>query len=774
MVVRWSRLAGGAVLLTALFELDRVLRPPSDSVIWQLTLVFAAALGAILTLMTRRFWTALAANVGLFTVVTLRIAAPTTLHFGLLPTAETWETLRSELTVGFDLVRLGVPPITPVAGLVVLLAAVFWGLGAIMAAGLRASRPVVAIGPGLLFVLQLTIIDPLPTTWAWRLWIAVLVIGTVVAVAIDRRLTSSRPLTMQTRSTLRTLPSSPVVPVFVAIALALGLSRAAQPLIPQEGFLDWRSHTAIGGGILVGVSYNLFTGIQQKLVSQSDTPVFTARIDGDVNPREVYWKLITLEDFDGKNWFPVPRAAHDIGSGVAEDPALAFFGPTEAITAEVQIAALQQNYLPIVYSPQWVGSDTALFDESALIRDDGSVRFDLVTWPGLTYEEIAIVPQPDIDALASTAGRLTPIFQEAVDQGAFTGTPKPTAETRSPSDIDRFLDLPPIEPIIRTTARDLTADGGSAFEKALLLEAWFRDPTVFTYSTDIEPGHTSDNLAEWLFTTDSPSYRTGYCEQFATAMAVMARSIGIPSRVVVGFTPGDVAADGTITVRDKNAHAWVELWMAKQGWVRFDPTPRGDRINPSTLSSVGFDPRDYIPPPPEPVETTDDVATATTVPNFNEPTTVPLGPLSGEDTAVRRVPVELFTPARLVLLAVLIVGGFVPFLKAWRRRRRLHRLSEGDVAAAWSEIIDRLSDLDFDVSDAYTPLELASTFDRSLLPLATAVTEAAYRPHATRGHVDVEALEQVFKEVEQIIRVRWPSQSRLRARFRLRSLRRRR
>ncbi len=772
MVVRWSRLAGAAVLATALFELDRVLRPPAGAAAWQLAMVFAAALGAALTLVTRRVWTALAANLGLYALVALRIAAPTTLRFGLLPTVDTWDTLRSELTVGFDLIRLGVPPITPVAGLVVLLAAVFWGLGAITAAGLRAGRTVVALGPGLLFLMQLTIIDPLPTSWAWRLWIAALVAGVIAAVAADRRLANSRPLPTQGRSTLRELPRSPALTALVAVALALGLSRAAQPLIPQEGFLDWRSHTAIGGGILVGVSYNLFTGIQQKLVSQSDTPVFTARIDGEVDPRQVYWKLITLEDFDGDNWFPVPRAAHDIASGLAEDPELAFFGPTKAVTADVQIAALQQNYLPVIYSPQWVGSDTALFEESALIRDDGSVRFDLVTWPGLTYEEIAIVPQPDVEALASAAGRLTPIFQEAADQGVFSGAPKPTAETRSPSDIDRFLDLPAIEPIIRTTARELTAEGGSAFEKGLLLEAWFRDPTVFTYSVDIDPGHTSDNLADWLFTTDAPSYRTGYCEQFATAMAVMARSIGIPSRVVVGFTPGDVAADGTITVRDKNAHAWVELWMSKQGWVRFDPTPRGDGVNPSTQSSVGFDPREYIPPPPEPIEGSDDVATATTVPNFDEPTTVPLGPLSGDDAPLPRAPIEIITPARLVALGLLIVAGFVPFVKAWRRRRRLHRLSEGDITAAWLEIIDRLSDLDFDVSEAYTPLELASAFDRSMVPLAAAVTEALYRPTGPHEGVDVETAEQAFREVEQIIRVRWPSQTRLRARFRLRSLRR--
>ncbi len=97
----------------------------------------------------------------------------------------------------------------------------------------------------------------------------------------------------------------------------------------------------------------------------------------------------------------------------------------------------------------------------------------------------------------------------------------------------------------------------------------------------------------------SLNYRTGYCEQFAASMAVLGRAIGIPSRVVWGFTPGkvDTQDNGTevITVRDNNAHAWVEMWMDGFGWVKFDPTPRGDGIPESV--TAGFDPVVYLPPP---------------------------------------------------------------------------------------------------------------------------------------------------------------------------------
>ena len=79
-------------------------------------------------------------------------------------------------------------------------------------------------------------------------------------------------------------------------------------------------------------------------------------------------------------------------------------------------------------------------------------------------------------------------------------------------------------------------------------------------------------------------------EQMGFTRAVLARELEIPSRVVWGFTPGDVADNGVITVRDTNAHAWVELWIEPYGWFPFDPTPRAEQ--------TGFDPQpgDRVPP----------------------------------------------------------------------------------------------------------------------------------------------------------------------------------
>jgi transglutaminase-like putative cysteine protease len=97
------------------------------------------------------------------------------------------------------------------------------------------------------------------------------------------------------------------------------------------------------------------------------------------------------------------------------------------------------------------------------------------------------------------------------------------------------------------------------------LQDWFREN--FEYSTDVPAGHGNDAIEHFL------QIRKGYCEQFATTFAVMARTLGIPSRVAVGYTPGRLRADGWYSVVGRNSHAWPEIWFDSIGWVGFEPTP---------------------------------------------------------------------------------------------------------------------------------------------------------------------------------------------------------
>ena len=172
-----------------------------------------------------------------------------------------------------------------------------------------------------------------------------------------------------------------------------------------------------------------------------------------------------------------------------------------------------------------------------------------------------------------------------------------------PPNVDVFLALPEdLDSAIAAEARLRTENLGTDFEKGLALESWFHSE-AFDYSTDIEPGHGATDLSAWLLDPESDNYHIGYCENFATAMAVMARTLDIPSRVVLGFTPGTAVPGETnqVVVRDRNAHAWVELWMPSQGWVRFDPTPRSQRDTPQTFEVIeddlGFDLTAYLDVP---------------------------------------------------------------------------------------------------------------------------------------------------------------------------------
>jgi len=767
---RWSWLAGFTGLAIALLRLGRLLRPTVEGAPWQVAVAAGAIMGATITWAMRSRWSMLFANLAALFVVTLRIVVPNTLVAGVLPTAHSLDAFRSELELGILLIRSGVAPVSPVAGLVIILTAVFWVLAALIAWGIRTHHPVVALLPPLLFYLQLAVIDQGGAETPWTVAFLVVIALVLWAIAHDKLFDST--LRMRSSQATRSPFVYPALFMVSSIALAFGGVHVIENAIPASGLVDWRSHTGLGGGVLVGVSYNLFTSIRQDLLSPTDTPVFTARVEGDVDPSTLYWELITLEEFDGQNWIPRTRDVRSPDADTWEDPEMAFFGPTTPVSASVRIAGLKQNFLPVLYSPTWLGSDLAIFNDSYGVRTDGAIQFNLFSFEGLTYQEAALVPTPDVDALASTGGTLTPIFKEAADKAVFDGHAVPTPAINHPASLSDDLELPSLDPIIQTKARELTAGGSSTFEKALLLEAWFRDPNNFTYSTDIDPGHSATDLADWLFAIDSPSYRTGYCEQFATAMAVMARTISIPSRVVTGFGPGQVQPDGTIVVRDRNAHAWVELWMNNQGWVRFDPTPGGGGTGGSSVGLVGFDARQYIPPPPEETDTTtpsDGAASPELNPDFGELPDVPLG--SGSDEPTVRGP--FFTPTRIVLLALLLILFSPLLIKTIRRRNRIARLKRGDVSAVWEELVDHLDDLGRGPSPAATPLEVADSVHQSMVPLAVGVTQERFgRSDRLDGEVVANATRS-FIETESYLRTVHPVGNRLRARMGLRSLFRR-
>jgi transglutaminase-like putative cysteine protease len=749
MVYRYSWLAGFASIGFAVVLLNGLIRATVEGPPWQFVVLSGLMLGAVITWagLTYRLptWVVAAINLVAAGIAVARVAAPTT-TFLFLPSLASFSELRLQLDQAFELIRTGVEPVIPVRGLVVIVMILFWILGALVVWGLQRNHPYVALLPPLVVGLQLATMDRNPSGLGRIVVFLVLVTGSLLAITVDGRDHTSgrmaRPGAWAAPPRFVTAGAVAVLGVTVAASLVtVGLFRNA---VPYDGVVTWRQSSGLTGDFFGSVSYNPFVGIQQSLVNQSDADVFVATVEGDVPADQLYFRLLTMETYGGGQFFAQRPIIRSLEEGPWELEANTFEGPTASVSTTVQITRLRMDWLPAGYSPVNVSAERSIVGNIGIRSEDGSLRFEGGrSFSGMTYEVASEIPKPDIAALVATEdGSLSPVFDAAANDDDQQNEIPPPADTEirsEPVDPEIYLDLPTdLDSSIGVLAAQVTPNLTTAFEKGLALEAFLRG---FNYSTDIEPGHGAEDLAAWLSDDTSPSYRTGYCEQFATSMAVMARTLGVHSRVVLGFTPGDVLEDGRVVVRDRNAHAWVELWMPTQGWMRFDPTPRSDEVNPTRFGEVneelGFDIRPYLDvPDPE-------VGEVLSVPlppvDFGEEDFSPL-PLSGGATDATG---GLNLPGWLSIVVAALTGlalltGLIPGVKWWKRRRRMKRLEQGDISAAWEEITARLTDLKAAPAPAMSPRQAAAGVDPVMQPLASVYSRSLYGPSQSLGqtHID--------------------------------------
>ena len=160
-----------------------------------------------------------------------------------------------------------------------------------------------------------------------------------------------------------------------------------------------------------------------------------------------------------------------------------------------------------------------------------------------SYEAVSQIPQPSLETLRSVSGRY-------------------------PRDVTMmYLQLPPLDPRIASLARQVTANSKSDYDRAAAIEQYLREN--FAYTLQLPDRTPADPIANFLF-----ERKRGHCEYFASAMALMLRTIGIPSRLVNGFRNGEYNdLTGSYIVRARNAHTWVEAFIPSVGWTSFDPTP---------------------------------------------------------------------------------------------------------------------------------------------------------------------------------------------------------
>jgi hypothetical protein len=257
-----------------------------------------------------------------------------------------------------------------------------------------------------------------------------------------------------------------------------------------------------------------------------------------------------------------------------------------------------------------------------------------------------------------------------------------------------MLELPDDLPDeVRELAEEETADATSAFDRAAALQDFFRRTGDFEYTLETEPGTSSSDLVNFL------ENRQGYCEQYAAAMAVMARTVGIPARVAVGYLRGTVQDDGSRVVGANDAHAWPELYFHGTGWVPFEPTP-GARTGSAPTWTVppaddGQDGSDTPSIPQGQIPVGGDLPPGALDPDVGE---------GGAGSGSTRT-------STLIAVAIAVVaaaGVFaIPTLAAKARRRLRWRRAGSDpvraAEAAWSDLRDTVRDAGLEWSEAATP-----------------------------------------------------------------------
>ena len=724
---RIGQLAGVAAVAMVIARLGRLLQSGPEIVQWELILVASVFLGGVIWWLLDQLSLARPVAIALFSlaglILLVRISVPMTLIGGIIPSSESLGALTDEMINAFRIIRSGVPPVLPTEGIVAILAMVMWALGALYSWGLSGG-PVAALTiPSLVVYLQFAVFDRLGAGLGWMTLSAALLVTTITSVALDRHSETGRARDAEGRAMpKRSVPGSFTMAGSIALVALLAATTIGG--IPSEyGNIPWRSGGSGFGGEGGRISFDRFVDLRQRLISRSNEVLFRATLGEGSPPAEsLYWRLETLDVFDGVGWSRSSGSIrnYDPNGNLGADY-LRYQGTSEDVLQMVQVQALAETRVPVAGVATEIHqlSNRRAIDPLAFrVAQDSSVIYPPVLREGDIYQVRASYPDYDADigVLASNnSGELSPMFQAAAAEGSFPMLP----ETRDisiedPPDLEFYTSLPEETPLtLRGVAASVTRGATTDFERAWMLEHWFRYSGNFVYSTEVSTGHDALLLEEWLSDPTSQNYRTGYCEQFATSMAVLGRLLNIPSRVVLGFTPGQITAQGVIQVRDTNAHAWVEMWMPEVGWVQFDPTPRGEFV-PESLTA-GFDPDQFVEDPGFPDSLTDPI----NPPDAGSVTGIQdIPPATGGELAPRWWP--------LIILAMLLIVSLVPGAKWLRRRRRLHRARSGDITAVWDEIVDRLIDLGEPVPASLTPMELARRTDDALLSLAVGYSATVY------------------------------------------------
>lgn len=508
-----------------------------------------------------------------------------------------------------------------------------------------------------------------------------------VAAAARRRDTVVRPVPERTGRRLLALATGlTTASVVIALMIFLLAPRAARAVFRHVTPLRSRV-TVFAGTVELG---------RYGEIKRRSRPVLHVRtFTGDGRLPLLKWRGAVLGAFDGERWTPFPEP------GVAAYPEQGLiqlvsndqrwrFG--RRVSYEVTIDGLAGETLFVAGIPEFVQMP------SGFVRrlSTGALRADGPVFDGLRYGVYSFLE----DAAAA------PAPPQSLDW-----------EARQ-----RYLELPKLDPRIGALADQLRSPAA--------IERYLR--TKLTYSLDPIDERPADPLAHFLF-----EKRAGHCEYFASAMAVMLRSRGVPSRVVTGFQGGVWNPHSQrLVLRTSDAHAWVEAWFDGLGWVTFDPTPAdlGEAETMWTRAALWLD--------------AIDTAWRDWVVGYSTEQQLALVGRLGQVRVSLDWPSAAWLQARWLMIAAAAMSIAAVWLAVRRWRWRRKPTAQSEAGTLYLQFLERLRRRGFEKPAWMTPLEFTEHLPDAVWAAAARRLTSHY--YAARFRGDVQALASLREELKRM------------------------
>ena len=620
----------------------------------------------------------------------------------IFPTSETVTALGDDLREAWRVFGEEAAPVPPLRGFLVTTSVLVW-YGVFLAdwAAFRLRSPLEAVAPATSVFVFASLMGVDRNEIAHGVLFAAGMLAVFLTMRAERQVREEVWVASGAadgiRTTLRVGAAGGIVAVIVAALVAPQVPGAtAQPLVDITNLNDGPQTRSVLSPLVE---------VSTSLVNQSDTELFSVQVDPS---QQDYWRMMALTKFEDEIW---RRSSNFDDARGPVDSDIDATVPTRALRQTISVTALGNIYLPAAYEISEIIDDGGVDLEYEVATGALVVERGLENIPrGLTYTIESQVPDyapADLPADA-TDGLDRGFVEEHTQLPVACAAGESTAETGCwPTEVS---DL----------AAEIVAGATTDHERALALQNFFLDRSRFTYDLDVALEHDINSMNEFLVVG------RGYCEQFASTFAAMARSLGIPARVAVGFTWGDWDENrGEFVVRGRHAHAWPEVYFAGVGWVVFDPTPGRSRGLDSDITGLSTPqqtgPQD-IPGTVDPTATTTTQAPVDPDPGADDGVAPPRRPTTtlpalggagggtGDGSGGSDVGSRLLTLAGW-LAGIAALVAVVPTVQYLRRRRRLSLVAADPIGRgeiAWDDALGALRLVNAIPSATQTPHEFAS------------------------------------------------------------------